>query len=102
MVYKNRAWDVIDVLRPIAGGHGCCPARVALAWLLSGQAVTSVIVGAKRPDQLADNLAAVDLDLSDDELASLYAASVLGDREVMDARRPRPVEHVAMGQFALR
>ena len=98
VVDKNRAWDVIDALRPIADGHGCSPARVALAWLLSRQAVTSVIVGAKRPDQLADNLAAVDLDLSDDELASLDAASVLPPEypgwmvEAMGADRMGPID----------
>ncbi len=98
VVDKNRAWDVIDALRPIADGHGCSPARVALAWLLSRTAVTSVIIGAKRPDQLADNLAAADLELSDDELASLDAASVLPPEypgwmvEAMGADRTGPID----------
>ena len=77
VVDKERAWNVIDMLRPIAEAHGCSPARVALAWLLSREAVTSVIIGAKRPDQLVDNLAAVDLVLSQDELARLDEVSAL-------------------------
>ena len=77
IVDKERAWDVIDALRPIADAHGCSPARVALAWLLSRQTVTSVIVGAKRLDQLGDNLAATDLVLNDDELARLDTVSAL-------------------------
>ena len=77
VVDKDRAWAAIDSLRPIAEAHGCSPARVALAWLLSRPAVTSVIIGAKRPDQLDDNLAAMDLQLSEDELASLEAVSAL-------------------------
>ena len=77
IVDKERAWDVIDALRPIADAHGCSPARVALAWLLSRQAVTSVIVGAKRLDQLGDDLAATDLVLNDDELARLDTVSAL-------------------------
>ena len=77
IVDKERAWDVIDALRPITDAHGCSPARVALAWLLSRQAVTSVIVGAKRLDQLGDNLAATDLVLNDDELARLDTVSAL-------------------------
>ena len=77
IVDKERAWDVIDALRPIADAHGCSPARVALAWLLSRQAVTSVIIGAKRLDQLGDNLAATDLVLDDYELARLDTVSAL-------------------------
>lgn len=77
VVDKDRAWTVIDTLRPIADAHGCSPARVALAWILARQAVTSVIVGAKRLDQLEDNLAAADLVLSADELTRLDAVSAL-------------------------
>ena len=77
VVNKERAWAVIDVLRPIAEAHGCSPARVALAWILSRQAVTSVIIGAKRLDQLEDNLAAAELVLGAEELAGLDAVSAL-------------------------
>ena len=77
IVDKERAWTVIDALRPIAHAHGCSPARVALAWLLAQPAVTSVIIGAKRPDQLEDNLAAADLVLSQDDLARLDTVSAL-------------------------
>lgn len=77
IVDKDRAWDIIDVLRPIAEAHGTSPARVALAWLMSREAVTAVIIGAKRQEQLEDNLAAVDLKLDTDELARLDAISVL-------------------------
>ena len=77
VVDKERAWQVIDALRPVAAAHGCSPARVALAWVLSRQAVTSVIIGAKRLDQLEDNLAAADLMLGEDELARLDAVSAL-------------------------
>ena len=59
IVDKSRAWNVIDVLRPIAEAHGCSPARIALAWLLSKPVVTSVLVGAKRLSQLEDNIAAM-------------------------------------------
>ncbi|KQY42469.1 aldo/keto reductase [Rhizobium sp. Root483D2] len=77
IVDKERAWNIIDALRPVAQAHETSIARVALAWLLSRQAVTSVIVGAKRLDQLEDNLAAADLKLSDDDLAKLDAVSQL-------------------------
>jgi aryl-alcohol dehydrogenase-like predicted oxidoreductase len=61
IVDKERAWRILDAIRPIAEAHGCSAARVSLAWLLTKPFVTSVIIGAKRPDQLADNLAAIDL-----------------------------------------
>jgi len=77
LVNKERAWDVIDVMRPIADAHGCSPARIALAWLLSRPVVTSVIVGAKRLSQLEDNIAAVDITLSDEEIAALDNVSAL-------------------------
>ncbi len=77
IVNKDRAWDVIDVLRPIADAHGCSPARIALAWLLSKPVVTSVIVGAKRLSQLEDNIAAIDIALSEEEIRKLDAVSEL-------------------------
>ncbi len=77
IVDKERAWNILDVIRPIADARGCSPARVALAWILSRTAVTSVIVGAKRLDQLQDNLAAADLVLTTDEITQLDAVSAL-------------------------
>jgi aryl-alcohol dehydrogenase-like predicted oxidoreductase len=76
-VNKEKAWNSIDVMRPIAEAHEVSVARVALAWLLHQPQVTSVIVGAKRPDQLADNLAATALTLSPAELAQINDASAL-------------------------
>jgi len=61
----------------IAEARDWSPARVALAWLLSKPVVTSVIVGAKRSSQLEDNIAAVDIMLSHEEVARLDAISEL-------------------------
>ena len=77
IVDKERAWNVIDVLRPIAEAHDCSPARIALAWLLAKPVVTSVLIGAKRLSQLEDNIAAVDITLSEDELRQLDEVSEL-------------------------
>lgn len=76
-VNKDRAYDVIDVMKPIAKARGVSVARIALAWLLHQRAVSSVIVGAKRVEQLADNIAATEIDLTADELAKLDEASRL-------------------------
>jgi aryl-alcohol dehydrogenase-like predicted oxidoreductase len=77
LVDKERAWKILDVVAPIAMAHGCSPARIALAWLLSRPVVTSVIIGAKRIEQLQDNLAAVDLKLSEEESKRLHEVSAL-------------------------
>lgn len=76
-VNKERAWNCIDVMRPMAEARDVSVAQVALAWLLHQPQVTSVIVGAKRPEQLADNLAATKLTLSADELAAIDDVSRL-------------------------
>ena len=57
--------------------HGVPVAQVALAWLLHQPQVTSVIIGAKRPEQLTENLAATQVALSDSELAALDEVSRL-------------------------
>ncbi|MEV0185944.1 aldo/keto reductase [Streptomyces sp. NPDC050625] len=76
-VDRRRTFDIVDVLRVVAARHGVAVARVALAWALARPGITSVIVGAKRPDQLTENLAAVDLELTEEDLAALDAASAL-------------------------
>jgi len=76
-VNKDRAFDCIDAMRPIAEARGVSVARIALAWLLHRKVVTSVIIGAKTVEQLDDNLAATDLTLTADELAKLDAVSAL-------------------------
>jgi aryl-alcohol dehydrogenase-like predicted oxidoreductase len=77
IVDKERTWKILDVMAPIAKSHGCSAARVSLAWLLAKPFVTSIIIGAKRIDQLQDNLGAVELTLSADELKQLDEVSVL-------------------------
>jgi aryl-alcohol dehydrogenase-like predicted oxidoreductase len=77
LVDKERTWKVLDAMAPMAKAHNCTPARISIAWLLAKPVVTSVIIGAKRLDQLQDNLAAVDLKLSEDEMKQLDEVSAL-------------------------
>ncbi|HUN26678.1 MAG TPA: aldo/keto reductase [Steroidobacteraceae bacterium] len=74
---RERAFRIIDAIRPIAAAHDVSVARVALAWLLQQPAVTSVIIGAKTREQLQDNLKSATLELSSGELAALAAVSAL-------------------------
>ncbi len=76
-VDKERAYDIVDAMAPIARAHDVSVARVALAWLLQRKGVMSVIIGAKTIEQLNDNLAAADLALSAEEIATLDSASAL-------------------------
>jgi aryl-alcohol dehydrogenase-like predicted oxidoreductase len=68
---EGKLYDTIDVLVGIGEAHGVSAARVALAYLLAKPAVTSLIVGARTEEQLADNLAAADMTPTDDEIARL-------------------------------
>lgn len=72
---KEHGFKLVEQMRGIADAHGVSVAQVALAWLLSKPAVSSVIVGASKIEQLDDNLAAADLALSADELAALDKAT---------------------------
>jgi aryl-alcohol dehydrogenase-like predicted oxidoreductase len=76
-VNKEKAWDCVDAIRPIAQAHGVSVAQVALGWLLHQPQVTSVIVGAKRAEQLTDNIGATKVRLSADELSRIDAVSRL-------------------------
>jgi aryl-alcohol dehydrogenase-like predicted oxidoreductase len=72
---EDKLYDTIETVVEIAQGHGVSPAQVSLAWLLAKPAVTTLIVGARRDDQLRDNLGAAELTLSPDEIAALDQVS---------------------------
>jgi aryl-alcohol dehydrogenase-like predicted oxidoreductase len=76
-VDKERAFGILDVLGGIARARGATVPQVALAWLLAQDCVTSVIIGARKLSQLDDNLRAVDVQLTAEDLAALDAASRL-------------------------
>ena len=74
-VDKEKGFDVIDVLGTIAERHRVSVAQIALAWLLAQDVVTSVIIGARKPSQLEDNLKAIDVVLSDEDRKALDEVS---------------------------
>lgn len=77
VVDTDRAFSCVDAMRLIAQHHQVSVAQVALAWLLSRPQVSTVIIGAKTPDQLADNLGSTRLTLSPEELKTLDEVSAL-------------------------
>jgi aryl-alcohol dehydrogenase-like predicted oxidoreductase len=68
---EDRLWQTIDVVIEVAEARGCPVPQVALAYLLHKPGVTSLIIGARTDEQLAENVAAADLTLDDDEMRRL-------------------------------
>ena len=80
---EDKLYDTVDVLVELAEARGVSVAQLALAYTIAKPGVTSVIVGARTDEQLADNLGAAELELTDDEVALLDAVS----------RSPLPYPH---------
>jgi aryl-alcohol dehydrogenase-like predicted oxidoreductase len=98
-VDKDRAWACVAVMREVAAKHDASVATVALAYVLAKPFVMSVLVGATRMDQLDQNLAAVGLELDEEDMRKLDEVSALApeyprwmiDRQAA-GRRPAPFE----------
>lgn len=76
-VNKEKGFAVIDKLKEIAESKNSSVAQIALAWLLHKEGVTSVIIGARREEQLIDNLKSVDIELTDEEMKQLDDVSAI-------------------------
>jgi len=89
-------WEVVEAVKKLAEQRGEKPAQVALAWLLAQPAVTAPIIGATQLAHLEDAIAALDIQLSDEEVAMLEApyqphgVKGLGPSAVLAASRPGP------------
>lgn len=71
----DRLWDTVDALVAVGEELGRSAAQVSLAWLLARPGISSVIIGARNRRQLSDNLAAMELELTDDQMARIERAS---------------------------
>lgn len=72
---QERTWQILDEVSAIAESHGVAPSRVALAWLLARPGVSSVILGGRTAEQITDNLAAAELQLTQDQIDRLDRVS---------------------------
>ncbi len=88
---EERLWNIIDVLVDVGAAHGVSAAQVALAWLLTRPAVSSLVVGGRTEAQFRDNIAAVNLKLTDEDLTRLNEVS----------RPPLIYPYWHQGQFAV-
>jgi aryl-alcohol dehydrogenase-like predicted oxidoreductase len=75
MVGCASGYRVLDTLKQLAAQHNVSPARAAPSWVLGRPAISSMIVAARKAEQLEDNVGAVDLRLSDEEVRLLDVAS---------------------------
>ena len=76
-INKEKAYDIIDVMQKVAQHHNVSVARVALSWIKDKPGVTSVIIGAKTQEQLMDNLACTQLQMTEEEVKELDTISAL-------------------------
>ncbi len=90
---KPMAAAAVEAMRPMAESRGVSVAAIALAWLLHQPVTASVIVGAKRPEQLAQNLAASDIELTSEELSTLDAIGRLDDEYPAWALKAQNTRH---------
>ena len=90
---KHSEARAVAAMRPMAERRGVTVPAIALAWLLHQRVTSSVIVGAKRQDQLAQNLAATHVELSADELAALDAIAPLDDEYPAWALKSQDTRH---------
>jgi len=74
---RERLWTIVDALEGIACARGVTVAQASLAWTLSRPAISSLVVGGLSEDQFRENIAAVHLKLSEDELDTLHRVSRL-------------------------
>jgi aryl-alcohol dehydrogenase-like predicted oxidoreductase len=98
---QDKVFDIVDAMRPIAQAHGASVAQIALAWLLHQPAITSIVFGARTLAQLEDNIAAADIVLTADELATLDKVSALSSEyptwKIAEALADRPVPSLRGG-----
>ncbi len=75
LIFKDRNWPILDVLREVSADAGLPMSQVALAWALAQRGVTSLILGARTLAQLHDNLASLNISLTPEQIGRLDAAS---------------------------
>ena len=68
---RQRGYEIVDKLKAIAAARGASPAQIALAWMLARNFVSSVLIGASKARQLEENLGALEIRLSQEEMAEL-------------------------------
>lgn len=102
-LFTPRNWDIVEGVRQVAEAIGQSPARVALAWVVGRSGVASTLMGVSRPAQVADNIAALDVVLSEEHRAALDAVSAPAEpRLIYSLSRPPLRQAVVFGGAQVR
>ena len=96
-LFTERNWRIVDELRRVSAEAGESPARVALAWVIGRPGVTSTLMGVSRAEQVADNIAALDVVLSPEHRARLDAVSAPEPRMLYGLFTPEVRRQVVFG-----
>jgi aryl-alcohol dehydrogenase-like predicted oxidoreductase len=72
---EKQLFDIIETLVDVGDAHGVSAAQVALSWITNRPGVTTSVIGARKPEQLGDNLASAELTLTNDETAAIEKVS---------------------------
>jgi aryl-alcohol dehydrogenase-like predicted oxidoreductase len=91
-MYRDQDFDVLDAVSKVAAARGVSPAQVATAWLLQAPGVTAPLIGVDNTAQLAEAIAAVDISLSPEEIATLEAP--YRTREIVGHTQPTPASMI--------
>lgn len=96
-LFTNHNWRIVDEVRRVAADLGEAPARVALSWVVSRPAVASTLLGVSRPDQVTDNVSALDLVLPDEHMALLDDVSGADGKFLYGLFRPETRNQIVFG-----
>jgi aryl-alcohol dehydrogenase-like predicted oxidoreductase len=96
-LFTERNWKIVEVLRRVADEAGVSPARIALSWVVGRRGVTSTLMGVSRVEQVADNIAALDVELSSEHRSALDRASEPDRRMLYSLFTPSMRQHAVFG-----
>jgi aryl-alcohol dehydrogenase-like predicted oxidoreductase len=96
-LFTERNWRIVDALKGIAQEAGQSPARVALTWVFGRANVTSTLMGVSRVEQVADNIAALDIKLSAEHMAALDAVSLSDPKMLYSLFTPALRQYAVFG-----
>ena len=96
-LFTERNWKIVDAVKTVAKEAGQSPARIALAWVMGRPGVASTLMGVSRVEQVADNIAALDVVLSAEHRAALDAVSAPPQKMLYSLFTPNMRQHAVFG-----
>ncbi len=101
-MFTDRNWQIVEAVKRVAGACGESAARVALAWVLQRPGVSSTLMGVSKIEQLQNNIAALEIQLSQPHLAELDQASATPQKMLYSLFTPPVRQHAVLGGSSVR